>query len=78
MVLVVLNRYFLKDAIDYFQNHALPRIMGLYETALRWALKDGGLCIYYWVPLALLILSFIVFIMSVSQRAGWCGIFSES
>ncbi len=71
MILVLLNRYFLTDAIHYFQNHALPWIMGHYETLLRWALKG-------WRPvhlllgiIALLFISVFVFIASVkSNRVG--------
>ena len=71
MILVLLNRYFFTDAIHYFQNHALPWIMGHYETLLRWALKG-------WRPvhlllgiIALLFVSVFVFIASVkSNRVG--------
>ena len=71
MILVVLNRYFFADAIHYFQNHALPWIMGHYENLLRWALKG-------WRPvhlllgiIALLIISVFIFIGSVkSGRVG--------
>ena len=71
MILVLLNRYILTDAIHYFQNHALPWIMGHYESLLRWALKG-------WRPvhlllgiIALLFVSVFVFIASVkSNRVG--------
>ena len=71
MILVLINRYFLTDAIHYFQNHALPWIMGHYETLLRWALKG-------WRPvhlllgiITLLFISVFVFIASVkSNRVG--------
>ena len=71
MILVLLNRYFLTDAIHYFQNHALPWIMGKYESLLRWALKG-------WRPvhlllgiIALLFISVFVFYASVkSNRVG--------
>jgi multidrug efflux pump len=71
MVLVLLNRYFITDAIHYFQNHALPWIMGHYENLLRWALKG-------WRPvhlllgiIGLLIISVTVFVMSIkSNRVG--------
>ncbi|WP_301921754.1 efflux RND transporter permease subunit [Ferruginibacter sp.] len=71
MVLVVLNSYFFTDAIHYFQNHALPWIMGKYESLLRWALKG-------WRPvhlllgiIGLLIISILIFYASVkSNRVG--------
>ncbi|MEY3675909.1 MAG: hypothetical protein RJB67_399, partial [Bacteroidota bacterium] len=37
MLLVVLNRYFITDAIHNFQNKALPWIMNHYESLLQWA-----------------------------------------
>jgi len=71
MILVLLNRYFFTDAIHYFQNHALPLIMGRYESLLRWALKG-------WRPvhlllgiIALLFISVFLFMASVkSNRVG--------
>ncbi|MEP7143137.1 MAG: efflux RND transporter permease subunit, partial [Ferruginibacter sp.] len=48
MILVLLNRFFLTGAIHYFQNHALPFIMGHYERLLRWALNG-------WRPVHLLL-----------------------
>ncbi len=71
MILVLLNRYFFTDAIHYFQNHALPWIMGHYENLLRWSLKG-------WRPvhlllgiIGLLIISVVVFVASVkSNRVG--------
>lgn len=71
MILILLNRYFFTDAIHYFQNHALPLIMGRYESLLRWALKG-------WRPvhlllgiIALLFISVFLFMASVkSNRVG--------
>ena len=71
MVLVVLNSYFFTEAIHYFQNHALPWIMGKYESLLRWALKG-------WRPvhlllgiIGLLFISLLIFYASVkSNRVG--------
>jgi len=71
MLLVLLNRYFISDAIHYFQNHALPWIMGHYETLLRWSLKG-------WRPVHLLLgiiatlfISFFIFSAAVqSNRVG--------
>ena len=58
MILVVLNKYVLTDAIHYFQNHGLPYIMGHYETLLRWALKG-------WRPVHLLLGTILLLIISV-------------
>ena len=58
MMLVVLNKYVLTDAIHYFQNHGLPYIMGHYETLLRWALKG-------WRPVHLLLGTILLLIISV-------------
>lgn len=44
----VLNAYFFEGWVHYFQNHALPWIMGHYESLLRWALKG-------WRPVWLLL-----------------------
>lgn len=71
MMLVLLNRYVLTDAIHNFQNRALPWIMGHYETLLRWALKG-------WRPvhlllgiIGLLFISVTVFYMAIkSNRVG--------
>jgi multidrug efflux pump subunit AcrB len=71
LVLVILYKYFLEDAIHYFQNHALPWIMNHYETLLRWALKG-------WRPvhlllgiITLLFLSIAIFMASIkSGRVG--------
>lgn len=39
VVLVIFNRFILKDVIFNFQEKFLPRIMNRYERSLRWALK---------------------------------------
>jgi multidrug efflux pump subunit AcrB len=39
MLLVILNRFVLKDVIHRFQEGVLPRVMNRYERSLRWALK---------------------------------------
>ena len=71
MLLVLLNKYFLTDAINYFQNHALPYIMGHYERLLRWALRGWRPVHLLLGTIALLFLSLIVFVMSVkSNRVG--------
>jgi multidrug efflux pump subunit AcrB len=71
LVLVILYKYFLENAIHYFQNHALPWIMNHYENLLRWALKG-------WRPVHLLLgivgllfISIGIFVMSIkSGRVG--------
>jgi len=65
MVLVVLNKYVLDDAIHNFQNKVLPYIMNRYESLLRWALHG-------WRPVYLLLstiglLIFSVFLFAVSK-----------
>ncbi len=72
MFLVLLNRYFINDAIHYFQNHALPWIMGHYESLLRWALKG-------WRPVHLLlgivgVLILSVVIFGISMNSGRVGV----
>jgi len=58
MLLVILNKYVLDDAIHYFQNHALPWIMNHYESLLRWALNG-------WRPVHLLLVTFAMLIFSL-------------
>lgn len=71
LVLVILNKYFLDDAIHYFQNHALPWIMGHYESLLRWALRGWRPVHLLLGTIALLFVSIFVFIASVgSGRVG--------
>jgi multidrug efflux pump len=38
-VLIIFNRYVLRDVIHAFQTKLLPRLMNAYERSLRWALK---------------------------------------
>ncbi|MEO6547213.1 MAG: efflux RND transporter permease subunit, partial [Ferruginibacter sp.] len=68
MLLVLLNRYLISDAIHYFQNHALPSIMGRYETLLRWALKGWRPVHLLLGTVALLIFSFFVFSWAISSN----------
>ena len=71
MLLVVANTYFIKNATIHFQESVLPRLMNLYERILRRSLNG-------WRPVklvigtfVLLIISFVVFVMSiVSGRVG--------
>jgi multidrug efflux pump subunit AcrB len=58
MLLVVLNRYFITDAIHNFQTKALPWIMNHYESLLQWALKG-------WRPVQLLIGVIALFFVSL-------------
>ncbi|GAC1424966.1 MAG: efflux RND transporter permease subunit [Chitinophagaceae bacterium] len=57
MLMVLLNRYVLENAIHAFQNRVLPWIMGHYESLLRWALKG-------WRPVHLLLGTFVLLIIS--------------
>ena len=71
MLLIVLNKYFLTDAIHYFQNHALPYIMGHYESLLRWALKGWRPVHLLLGTIGLLILSVFIFKAAIdSNRVG--------
>ncbi|MES1218116.1 MAG: efflux RND transporter permease subunit [Bacteroidota bacterium] len=67
MFLVLLNRYVLDDAIHSFQNRVLPWIMGHYESLLRWALNGWRPVHLLLGTFGLLILSFLVFFMSISS-----------
>jgi multidrug efflux pump subunit AcrB len=57
LLLVLLYRYVLEDAIHSFQNRVLPAIMNRYERSLRWALKG-------WRPVYLLLGTVLLFILS--------------
>ena len=50
----VLNRYVLRDAIYFFQEKALPKLMNSYESLLRWVLKG-------WRPVWMLVSLFVLF-----------------
>jgi multidrug efflux pump len=72
MILWLLNRYVLTDAINSFQQKLLPRIMNRYEELLRWALKG-------WRPVHLLLGTFGLLILSIvlitiSVSAGRTGV----
>jgi multidrug efflux pump subunit AcrB len=66
MLLLVLNRYVLDDAIHSFQNKVLPAIMNRYETLLRWALKGWRPVHLLLGTVGLLLVSLTVFIISVN------------
>ena len=57
-ILIVLNVFFINDAIHSFQNRVLPWIMGHYESLLRWALVG-------WRPVYLLLGTVVLFIFSL-------------
>jgi multidrug efflux pump len=67
MILWLLNRYVLTDAINSFQQKLLPRIMNRYESLLRWALKG-------WRPVHLLLGTFGLLILSFIMIAASVGI----
>ena len=41
VVLIIFNRFILRDVIHGFQNRILPRLMVRYENSLRWALRGN-------------------------------------
>lgn len=67
MLLILLNRYVLDDAIHKFQNKVLPWIMSHYENLLHWALKGWRPVHLLLGTVALLIISVVVFVISVSS-----------
>ncbi|RYY72015.1 MAG: efflux RND transporter permease subunit [Chitinophagaceae bacterium] len=67
MLLVLLNRFVLEDAVHSFQHKVLPWIMGHYETLLRWALKGWRPVHLLLGTVGLLILSIAIFGLSVSS-----------
>jgi len=67
MLLVLLNRYVLDDAIHGFQNRVLPWIMSHYENLLKWSLKGWRPVHLLLGTVGLLILSVIIFGASVSS-----------
>ena len=68
MLLVILNKYVIDDAIHYFQNHGLPWIMNHYESLLRWALRGWRPVHLLLGTIALLFISVFIFIASVSSK----------
>ncbi len=71
MLLILLNRFVLEDAIHGFQNRALPWIMGHYESLLRWALNGWRPVHLLLGTIALLFVSFFIFVASItSGRVG--------
>ncbi|MEI6947941.1 efflux RND transporter permease subunit [Paraflavisolibacter sp. H34] len=61
VILAVLNRYFINDAIHSFQNRMLPGIMTRYERSLRWALAGWRPVWMLLATVGLLISSFVIF-----------------
>jgi multidrug efflux pump len=71
MLLTLLNRFVLDDAIHAFQNRVLPWIMSHYENLLKWALKGWRPVQLLLGTVGLLILSIVAFVLSVnSGRVG--------
>jgi len=68
VLLVILNRYILDDAIRAFQNRVLPAIMRRYERSLRWALKGWRPAWLLLATFGLLILSFVGISVAVATR----------
>ncbi|MDE3252797.1 MAG: efflux RND transporter permease subunit, partial [Bacteroidota bacterium] len=67
VLLVLLNRYVLDQAIHAFQNRALPWIMGHYESLLRWALNGWRPVHLLLGTIALLFVSLFVFVASINS-----------
>ncbi|MDE3251835.1 MAG: efflux RND transporter permease subunit, partial [Bacteroidota bacterium] len=67
VLLVLLNRYVLDQAIHSFQNRALPWIMGHYESLLRWALNGWRPVHLLLGTIALLFVSLFVFVASINS-----------
>ncbi len=68
LLMILLNRYVLEDAIHRFQNRVLPAIMKNYERSLRWALNG-------WRPVWLLVGTFVLllvtfFIFNIATSTG--------
>ncbi|MBU3744260.1 MAG: efflux RND transporter permease subunit, partial [Sediminibacterium sp.] len=66
MLLWILNRYVLSDAIVNFQQKVLPGIMNRYENLLRWSLKGWRPVHLLLGTIALLFISLFLFIGSVA------------
>jgi multidrug efflux pump subunit AcrB len=65
MLLVVANKYFITAAIKQFQEKTLPNMMGLYERILRRSLTGWRPVKLLFATFGLLILSFVLFGISV-------------
>jgi multidrug efflux pump len=72
MILVVANKYFITSAIEAFQEKILPAMMNTYERILRRALSGWRPVKLLIGTVVLLIVSFIVF--AVSIKTGRVGI----
>ena len=65
MFLVVANKYFIASAIKHFQEKTLPNMMDLYERILRRSLTGWRPVKLLFATFGLLILSFVLFGISV-------------
>ncbi|RXK81972.1 efflux RND transporter permease subunit [Filimonas effusa] len=61
VILSIINRYVILDAIHSFQNRVLPWIMNHYENLLRWAVKGWRPAWLVLATFGLLIFSFVFF-----------------
>ncbi len=66
MILVVANKYFITDLIEKFQTTTLPKLMESYERILRRALSGWRPAKLIIGTFVLLIVSFVVFGISIS------------
>jgi len=60
LLLNLLYRFFIKQAIGYFQNTGWPATMHLYERSLRFFLKKNNPQYMFWSIIVLLIITFII------------------
>ncbi len=72
MIITLLYRFFIHDAINGFQKNVLPKIMLRYETLLHWALKGWRPVHLLLGTIGLLIVSLFAFSTAVST--GWVGV----
>ena len=61
LLLAVLNKYFISDAIRAFQDRVLPAMMRKYEGLLRWTLKGWRPAWLLAGTFGLLVFSFVLF-----------------
>ena len=66
-ILIIFNIFVLKGAIHSFQNKVLPAIMHRYEKLLNWSLTGWHPVKLLWATIGLLVISFILFMMSISS-----------
>ena len=78
LILVFLYKLFIENMILGFQHRFLPFIMNIYEKTLRWALKGSNPTKLLWSTIILLVISFIVFVNSITSGRVKVVFFPES